>query len=136
MPKFWEAGIRFECQGTGRCCLSRGTYGYVYLTLEDRRRFAKHFGIKTAEFTRRECGKTGGHFHLKDVEGACKFLKGKSCGVYEARPMQCRTWPFWPENMKPKIWNEEVKAFCPGVGKGKLYTKAEIEKRMKQDPVA
>eukprot|EP00961_Rhodomonas_salina_P046921 629705-Rhodomonas_salina.2 len=27
-------------------------------------------------------------------------MKGKAiCSLYEARPKQCRTWPFWPENL-------------------------------------
>ena len=29
--------------------------------------------------------------------------------------MQCRTWPFWPENMSSKAWTS-IAAFCPGVG--------------------
>ena len=131
---FWSKGIRFECQGTGRCCVSRGGYGYVYLTLEDRRRFARHFKMATQAFTRRYCAKTEGHFHLRQVEGPCEFLQGKSCGAYEARPAQCRTWPFWPENMNARTWNGEVKAFCPGVGKGRLYSPQEIEELLKQDP--
>ena len=131
---FWDKGIRFECQGSGRCCVSRGGYGYVYLTLEDRRRFAQYFGISTLSFTRRYCAKTDGHFHLKKLEGPCEFLDGKRCGVYEARPTQCRTWPFWPELMNARTWDREVKAFCPGVGKGRLYTRAEIEEQLKQDP--
>jgi Fe-S-cluster containining protein len=131
---FWKDGIRFECQGTGRCCVSRDGYGYVYLTLEDRRRFAKYFGVSTLSFTRKYCSKTDGHFHLKRTQGPCEFLEGKSCGAYEARPAQCRTWPFWPENMNARVWNSEVKSFCPGVGKGRLYSASEIQELMSQDP--
>ena len=135
---FWAEGIRFECQGTGRCCVSREGYGFVYLTLEDRRRLAKHFGISTLAFTRRYCRKTEGHFHLIDFTGPCRFLggpDGKGCTVYEARPTQCRTWPFWPENMNARTWNGEVRTFCPGVGKGRLYSAEEIKILLKQDPV-
>jgi Fe-S-cluster containining protein len=133
---FWENGIRFECQGTGRCCTSRGSYGYVYLSIEDRRRFAKFFKMATQAFTRKYCAKHDGHFHLKYEDRECQFLvKGKSCSVYEARPNQCRTWPFWPENMNPRAWTKEVVAFCPGVGKGRLYTKEEIALALSKDPV-
>lgn len=58
------------------------------------------------------------------------FLEGKQCSVYEARPTQCRTWPFWPENMDAKTWDEDVVSYCPGVGKGKLYSQSEIKKLM------
>jgi hypothetical protein len=132
---FWSDGIRFECQGTGRCCVSRDGYGYVYMTLDDRRRMARVLGLSTSAFTRKHCDQTDGHFHLKSVEGPCEFLEGKSCGVYEGRPAQCRTWPFWPENMNARTWNRDVKAFCPGVGKGRLYSAVEIEKLLKQDPI-
>lgn len=132
---FWSDGIRFECQGTGRCCVSRTGYGYVYFDLVDRRRLAKHLGVSTQSFTRKYCRKTGGHFHLKDFTGPCQFLKGKGCTVYEARPNQCRTWPFWPENMNARTWNREIKTYCPGVGKGKLYTADEIRELLKLDPV-
>ncbi len=134
--KFYSGGIRFQCQGTGRCCVSRDGYGYVYLTLEDRRRMARHLKLSTLAFTRTYCSKTDGYFHLKDEDGPCRFMKGKGCSIYEARPAQCRTWPFWPETMNAKTWNREVKAFCPGVGKGRLWSESEIEALLAQDPVA
>lgn len=132
--KFYQGGIRFECQGTGRCCVSRGGYGFVYLTLKDRQQMARALGLSTLSFTRRHCVKTDGYFHLNDQGKLCRFLDGKKCSVYQARPAQCRTWPFWPENMNAKTWNNEVRKFCPGIGKGRLYTEAEIEDLMAQDP--
>jgi Fe-S-cluster containining protein len=135
MKKFWAEGIRFECQGTGRCCMSRGAYGFVYLTLADRRRMAKVLGLSTAAFTREYCDKTEGYFHLKNPDRDCRFLEGKRCGVYEGRPAQCRTWPFWPENMSAKAWAKDVATFCPGVGKGRLVPAEEIRELLKQDPI-
>ena len=133
-PKpFWADGIRFECQGSGRCCMSRGKYGYVYLTLPDRRRMAKHLGLSTGQFTRRYCKNTGGHFHLKAPEADCCFLDGNRCSVYEARPTQCRTWPFWPENLNARTWSREIASFCPGVGKGRLHAAEEIRALRDQD---
>jgi len=129
---WWKNGIRFECQGSGKCCLSHGAYGYVYLTLGDRRRLAAHLGLSTSSFTRRYCAKTGGHFHLKHPEKDCGFLDQGRCGVYEARPTQCRTWPFWPENMQAKTWRKEVAAYCPGVGKGRLYAPEEIKRILEE----
>ncbi len=129
--KFYDEGLRFECQGSGKCCTSRGNYGYVYVALADRRRFAKHFGMTTAAFTTKYCTKTDGWFHLNFPEKDCGFLDGKKCSVYDARPAQCRTWPFWPENMNAKAWKKEVASFCPGVGKGRLYSAREIEEQLK-----
>lgn len=64
---------------------------------------------------------------MKYTDRDCPFLKNNRCGVYTARPWQCRTWPFWPENMNSAVWEREVAAYCPGVGKGKLYSAEEIE---------
>jgi len=116
--------------------MARGGYGYVYLTLADRRRLARHFGLATGVFTRRYCVRTDGHWHLRDFTDQCPFLEGRRCGVYEARPEQCRTWPFWPEHMSPRAWDREVASFCPGVGKGPLVTGPEIVRLLRRDPVA
>lgn len=125
--KWWDDGIRFQCQGSGQCCVSRGEFGFVYLTLEDRKRMAKVLKLSTASFTRQYCQKTDGVYHLKDGQGPdCIFLKDKRCSVYEGRPVQCRTWPFWPEVMNAKTWKKEVAKFCPGVGKGRVHSASEI----------
>ena len=42
-----EKGIRFECQGSGNCCVSRGSYGFVYLSKKDIKRLS--IGLKTTE---------------------------------------------------------------------------------------
>lgn len=56
----------------------------------------------------------------------------KGCTIYNARPMQCRNWPFWPGNLQsPDDWNTAAKK-CPGINKGRLYTFDEIEKIKKQ----
>lgn len=129
---WWENGVKFECQGSGKCCTSHGEFGFVYVTLEDRRRFADHFGITTSEFTKKYCEQKSGIWHLIERKGNpdCLFLEGKKCGVYKARPTQCRTWPFWPEVMDAKSWKKDVVAFCPGVGQGKTVSAASIAKQL------
>ena len=130
---WWHKGVQFECQGSGQCCVSRGEYGYVFMTLQDRRNMAKLLGMKTAAFTRKHCDKLGPAYHLKEdpkrIE--CQFLDKNRCKVYHARPTQCRTWPFWPEVMNAKTWKKEVASYCPGVGKGPIRSREEIEKQMK-----
>lgn len=129
--QWWESGIRFECQGSGQCCVSHGEFGYVYMTKEDRIRMAKSLGLSTSAFTKQYCEKEDGIYHLIDGKnGACQFLKDKKCSVYSGRPTQCRTWPFWPEVMNAKTWKKEVKAFCPGVGQGRLWSKEEVQEQL------
>jgi len=98
------------------------------MTRKDRVRAARSQGLSTTEFTQKFCDKTDGIFHLKDGESDdCLFLKDNKCSIYEGRPTQCRTWPFWPEVMNAKSWKGEVSKFCPGVGKGRKWTAKEIE---------
>ena len=52
-------------------------------------------------------------------------VPGKAiCSVYEARPMQCRTWPFWKVNLASRqAWESVKKATpCPGMGSGTLVS--------------
>lgn len=128
---WWHEGIRFACQGSGKCCVSRDDYGYVYLTREDRRRLAETLGLPTRRFTLEYCAKTEGLFHLANGAGACMFLEDNQCSVYEGRPTQCRTWPFWPENMKAKAWTA-IARYCPGVGQGDTVPAEHIVRFMRQ----
>ena len=132
----FSKGIRFECQGSGRCCVSRGSYGLVYLGNVDLRRFSKYFNLSLKEFKKKYCQITDGFIHLTEKEeqkGNCIFLKDKMCTVYKSRPSQCRTWPFWNDNMNTKVWNQDISVNCPGIGKGKLISHDKINKFLKED---
>ena len=119
-----EKGIRFECQGSGNCCVSRGNYGFVYLSKKDIKKLSDGIKITQQNIVKNYCQKTDGFIHLKELKknnGNCIFLKDNKCTVYKSRPIQCRTWPFWPENMNTKTWNNDISKNCPGIGKGKIY---------------
>jgi Fe-S-cluster containining protein len=94
--KLYNDGIRFACQGCGKCCVSRGDHGYVYLSFKDRKRLAAHLKMTTTEFTSKYTAKVHGLYELMDTGEGCPLLLGIRCEVYNARPWQCRTWPFWP----------------------------------------
>ena len=60
----------------------------------------------------------------------CIFLKEGGCMVYPYRPKQCETYPFWAHVLEDSdSWNREGKS-CPGINKGRLYTKREIESKL------
>ena len=133
----YEKGIKFQCQGSANCCISRGSHGFVFLSKKDLSRLAKHFNISSKEFIINYCQSSDGFIHIKEIRtnGECIFLNNKKCDVYKSRPTQCRTWPFWPENMKSKIWNKEIINFCPGIGKGKIISKKKIDTLLKIDEI-
>ncbi|XZE47000.1 YkgJ family cysteine cluster protein [Pirellulaceae bacterium SH467] len=63
-------------------------------------------------------------------DGDCIFLEPETrrCSVYESRPSQCRTWPFWESNIAtPRDW-KEISKNCPGCNRGRLYSIEEIRK--------
>jgi Fe-S-cluster containining protein len=57
----------------------------------------------------------------------CIFWRPIGCQVYAHRPLQCRSYPFWPANLYAEQTWEELRARCPGVGKGKLHSEEEIQ---------
>ena len=128
-----SAAVRFACQGCGNCCRSRGRFRYVYVSLPERRRLARHLHLPLRTFTRRYCAKTEGFFHLRSAGRDCIFLAANRCRVHRARPEQCRTWPFWPENMPPRVWNRDIAAKCPGTGRGKWIAPQEIRACLRRE---
>ncbi len=69
-----------------------------------------------------------GHSLKEKENGDCILYKDGRCTIYPVRPTQCRTYPFWPENVRSEAaWQRTAKA-CPGIGKGKLYSRDEILK--------
>ena len=133
--EIFKNGIRFKCQGSSNCCVSRGNYGFVYLCKKDVKKIANFFNISIKEFKKKYCNISNGYTHLKEINknGNCQFLNKKKCSIYESRPIQCRTWPFWRENMNAKKWNKEIINFCPGIGKGKIISLLNIQKKIKLD---
>jgi uncharacterized protein len=130
---FYAGGLRFECTGCGECCRShKGKPSWVYVTIDERRRLAQHLQLSTSTFTRRYCQRTHGFFHLRNPTSDCVFLDGARCTVYGARPGQCRTFPFWRENMSPRAWRDTARG-CEGVGRGRVWPVAEIEVRLEDE---
>src|SRR6476660_8667816 len=105
-------GLKFTCSTCGNCCT--GGPGFVFISKEEIGRLAGHLGLTVYEVVERYCRKIDGQFSLVERRNArgeydCIFLKEippemgnegqvrqtrRVCGVYEARPLQCRTWPF------------------------------------------
>ena len=59
----------------------------------------------------------------------CIFWKD-GCSAYAARPLQCRTFPFWPSILDSAAAWELAKSGCPGMGQGPLMGREEIEARL------
>jgi Fe-S-cluster containining protein len=54
------------------------------------------------------------------------FDRKRGCTVYDDRPKQCRTWPFWSSVVfSNETWDDEA-AECPGMDSGPLRNGGEI----------
>lgn len=113
----------------------RDGYDCVYLYDDDAERLALELGLELDEFLERyafvdELGWT----RLKMDSDACTFFnrENNSCSVYEARPLQCRTFPFWDSmltgNPGRLSWRSSASKMCEGVGQGKKWPATQVDK--------
>ena len=127
---FYSEGLNFECQRCSACC--RYEPGYVFLSKKDLSHLASHMKMSSAEFIEAYCRQIdiGGFHRISLVEKKnhdCIFWEPGGCKVYNARPLQCRSYPFWhPVMATAETWEEEAK-HCPGINKGKKHSCKEIE---------
>jgi Fe-S-cluster containining protein len=127
---WYKDGLRFTCTGCGDCCT--GSPGYVWVNRDDIAAIAAEVGLEIEEFEARYVREIGVRKSLIEyANGDCVFFDNKSrkCGVYAARPRQCRTWPFWDSNIRTPLAWEQTCEVCPGSGKGRLYQLESIEKQ-------
>ena len=113
--------LRFQCQpGCIKCCEQQG---FVYLTEDDLTRLAAYVKMTPRAFERRYVYRTKNLRRLRVPRHAqCIFLKPDGCSVHAAKPLQCRTFPYWPELVDDKREWLKTGQWCPGIGKGELIT--------------
>lgn len=132
--KWYISGLSFECIGCGRCCQGPEE-GYIWTSPDEIKLQAEKLGITVEDFHNKYTRKVFSRRTIVEepFTNDCIFLQGrKLCQIYEVRPNQCRTWPFWDMNLvDPDSWNEAA-VRCPGVNRGKLYSFDQIEKIRKQ----
>ena len=110
--------VPFDCTSCGKCCKTKGS---VWMAPEEvdsaaelldlnRESFIQTYGTHTLQDDRIP-DKTWLRLTNNDKQ-ACVFLDEQTnlCRIYEARPIQCSTYPFWPNIMdSPASWNAEVR---------------------------
>ena len=124
----WYAdGLRFACTRCGNCCT--GTPGHVRVSLDEVRRLAASLDLDEHRFLDMYTHRlSSGGFTLRERGGGdCTFWDAeRGCTVYELRPRQCRTWPFWRGVVATRAHWEAAANDCPGMDRGELHAADEI----------
>lgn len=129
-----ETGLRFGCTMCGNCC--SGPPGVVLFTDEEGRAIAKRLGLTYTAFLESYAELTPRGRSIRDQQTEhgfdCLFLDRESipgkavCSIYEDRPAQCQSWPFWPSLLRSRDDWIRAKGTCPGLDRGRLYPPEEI----------
>ena len=112
---WYKNGLKFKCTKCGKCCT--GAPGFVWLSTNDVEKIASFLKISIPAFkknyTRQVKNKTS---LIEDsITFDCIFLKNKKCTIYEARPLQCKAFPFWKDNLlSEEKWNS-ISKICEGI---------------------
>jgi len=128
---WYKHGLRFTCTQCGHCCT--GEPGFVWVNDDDLAAIAEYLDEPLAEVRAMYTKLAARGLSLREKSsGDCVFYDRQAgCTIYEVRPPQCRTWPFWESNVaSPESW-ERTCAVCPGSGQGELIPEEEITRRLK-----
>lgn len=130
--KWYKEGLRFTCTECGKCCT--GSPGYVWVSDIEIEKIAQLLQISFEEFVKKYTRKVAGRTSLLEDYRSydCIFLKDNRCQIYASRPKQCRSFPWWIENLKTrKDWEKEALR-CEGINHpdAPVISLEEIEKQL------
>jgi hypothetical protein len=121
---FFDEGLQFTCRQCGACCT--GAPGTIYVAADEIQLIAKALNLSVTSFTADYLSPYKDSYTIReDHEGRCLFYN-EGCAIYRYRPVQCRAFPFWFDNVRSKKRWQEIVGQCPGIGQGRHFTKAEI----------
>ena len=130
---FYKDGLCFQCTRCSKCC--RHDPGYVFLSKNDLTLLSSLFKISQKEFLEKYCKTVNlGMFRrislIEKKNNDCIFWDNGGCTIYEQRPLQCKTYPFWSSVLGSLEDWEALGRNCPGVNQGRRYTREEIEEKL------
>ena len=132
---FYKDGLNFECARCSFCC--GHSPGFVYLSKRDLLTLVDHHKMTIEAFVEKYCRWADYYYGttvlaLLEKKNYDCILWENGCSCYEARPVQCSTYPFWAWMVANKQTWDECAAECPGMNKGKHWSFEEIEENKKR----
>jgi hypothetical protein len=135
-PPWYAAGLAFQCARCGRCCAGPED-GYVWANDAEIAAISAHLGISIEELHHQYLRRARGRctIVMRPDNKDCPFLSPagngpRTCAIYPVRPMQCRTWPFWPVNMRCVDDWMRAGMRCPGINRGATLSCDEIKAKL------
>jgi len=135
--KWYADGLSFSCTQCGNCC--SGPPGHVWVTQRDIQRIAEYLDKPDGTLDSTYIRRVGLRQSLTEKPGGdCVFLVrtgGKAlCAIHPVKPLQCRTWPFWTENLRTQTAWDAAGQMCPGMNHGPRYDFVAIEELRSAKP--
>ena len=132
---WYKDGLRFKCTECGKCCT--GQPGYVWVGKDEIKRIAEYLKIPVDKFMRQYLRQKNNQYALLENRSQnfdCVFLQDKKCRIYEARPTQCKTYPWWAKNLRSeKDWKSAAND-CEGINEtAPIIPCGEIEKGLRDN---
>jgi Fe-S-cluster containining protein len=112
--QWWHDGVDFGCTACGKCCVNDGE---VWFDMDEFYELSEYLNMSYTDVLDDYAEEVkSGWVKLKDKKETstghgCVFLgdDDKTCGVYSARPIQCRTYPYWPRLLTSEdAWKKEA----------------------------
>lgn len=127
--KFYKNGLHFSCTGCSACC--RHDPGFVYLSHTDLMKLAEWAGMNSDDFVQTYCrrvSRNDGYEYLclREKKNYDCILWKDGCIAYEARPLQCSSYPFWASNLMDEDWWNASAETCPGMNQGQFHSEEQI----------
>lgn len=115
--------FHFSCQRSGNCC--RVGTGHVWIDHSDLASYAELTETTVEAFVGLNVVQVGERLSLRErADGRCILLDGHNrCSIYEQRPDQCRSFPYWPELLSNPIALKRAAQYCPGI---QLFPNAQL----------
>jgi len=128
---FYTSGLKFSCKRCSSCC--RYDSGFVFLSENDLEKLAGGMNMDKDRFLKTYCR------WVTDINGTESLsLREKSnkdcvfwdsgCSVYDVRPLQCSSFPFWSSILSSSGSWKIAAETCPGMNSGELHSRESIDR--------
>ncbi len=105
----------FNCTLCGKCCYGPGNVYFTEKNLIDIKKFLKLDIAKWKHLIKILNLKKRNQIYIYQPSKQCMFLDNHHrCTIYPVRPLQCRSFPFWPSIFSSKNALSGLIKSCPG----------------------